>query len=548
MNSHSLDHLLRKTFSELPSEQIYNVQQATLRFGINTFDSPTKIAAAISIDERIQIAKLLQFANQNNLGICPLSSGNNWGYGSVNPINNKALIVLDLSKLKRIIPIDKELGFIALEPGVTQQDLAEFLDNNNWNFMTPVTGAGPSCSIISNALERGYGITPYTDHFMAASSFRYFIPHPKLCDKEFYSPLASLDKSVKDPEKRSVIDASYKWGLGPNFDGLLTQSNLAIVSEMSLRLAPIPNEFRSFYIQCSSSKSLKSVVNFIQKLLKEQGANIGSVNLMDKRRVVAMVAENPNGPEAHKVMSDEQLNTIIKQYKLPEWTIVGSIYSTKDTYKSVKRYIRTNARFASKVLFSDSLFIKLGNLATRILPARFLEKERKQLLAMNLGIEIMLGKPNQVALPLAYWRNPDKKGDISQPLLPDKDECGLLWYAPLLEMSATKIEEFVDFIRTTTPRFGIEPLITFTNLSFSCVDSTVPIVFSLNNLEARQKAHDCLEQLFDEGLEKGFVPYRLPVDLQATKLDPEEPHWLLTRHIKSSLDPNNILNPSRYCP
>jgi hypothetical protein len=51
MNNHSLECLLRKVFSELPSEQIYNVQQAAIKSGVSIFYSPTKIADAISIDD-----------------------------------------------------------------------------------------------------------------------------------------------------------------------------------------------------------------------------------------------------------------------------------------------------------------------------------------------------------------------------------------------------------------------------------------------------------------------------------------------------------------
>jgi hypothetical protein len=35
----------------------------------------------------------------------------------------------------------------------------------------------------------------------------------------------------------------------------------------------------------------------------------------------------------------------------------------------------------------------------------------------------------------------------------------------------------------------------------------------------------CLERLFDEDLEKNFLLYRLPVNLQAVKLEPNEPQW-----------------------
>lgn len=548
MNTHELAPLLKQSFPDLKESAILTSQEATAAFGQNTLGPPTTIAASITIDKQNQIPRILKLANQHSFKVCPISTGNNWGYGSINPLEDEPLLLLNLGELKGIYPINQRLGFIRLEPGVTQQDLADYLEKNQWDFMTPVTGAGPSCSIVSNALERGYGITPFTDHFWAASSFKYYIAAPAMNYVEISSPLLALDKSKQATESGSAVDASHKMGLGPNFDGLLTQSNLAIVSEMTLRLAPIPDQFRSFYIQCKKQEQFTQASDFIQKTMKKYSGEIGSINLMDKHRVISMVAKNPNGAANHVVMSDSQIEQALKDYDLPEWTIVGSIYTTKETFRSIKRYIKKHAQFADRVLFSDSFLIKAGSAITSALPGSMLVNQRKQIEAMKKGIEIMLGKPNDVALPLAYWRNPNVSEHHTAPLSPAKDQCGLLWYAPLLEMSQEKMTEFVSFVRETTPAFGIEPLITFTNLSFSCVDSTVPIVFNLNDEKARQDALRCLNTLFDEGLKRGFVPYRLPVHQQLSKLDPYHPHWQLVSLTKQCWDPNNVINPNRYCP
>jgi hypothetical protein len=53
---------------------------------------------------------------------------------------------------------------VTLEPGVTQARLHEFLCDGKYPYLVPVTGAGPNCSIVGNAIERGYGITPWVDH------------------------------------------------------------------------------------------------------------------------------------------------------------------------------------------------------------------------------------------------------------------------------------------------------------------------------------------------------------------------------------------------
>jgi 4-cresol dehydrogenase (hydroxylating) len=114
-------------------------------------------------------------------------------------------------------------------------------------------------------------------------------------------------------------------------------------------------------------------------------------------------------------------------------------------------------------------------------------------------------------------------------------------------MSPSNLREFTTFIREVTPKYCIEPLITFTNLKHDCVDSTVPIVFNLANRAEVENAHACLNELINEGAKRGYVPYRLDIK-QQQKLDGKHVFWQTTSLIKDALDPNHILAPQRYNP
>ncbi len=106
----------------------------------------------------------MRIAQRQGIAIYPISTGRNWGYGTSLPAQDDC-VILDLSRLQKIHHFDAELGVVTLEPGVTQGMLAAYLYAGNHPFMVPVTGAGPQCSLVGNALERGYGITPHTDHW-----------------------------------------------------------------------------------------------------------------------------------------------------------------------------------------------------------------------------------------------------------------------------------------------------------------------------------------------------------------------------------------------
>ena len=155
-------------------------EKAVELYGINTFGQPQRFAGAIKVFEESVIPQLLKLANTAGFKLHPVSTNNNWGYGSI-LVNKVPVYLLDLSPLNSITPTNKKLGLITIGPGVTQQQLHDYLNEENWPHMVPVTGAGPSCSLVSNALERGYGITPYTDHFYACNALKAYLPHPELC-------------------------------------------------------------------------------------------------------------------------------------------------------------------------------------------------------------------------------------------------------------------------------------------------------------------------------------------------------------------------------
>lgn len=460
------------------------------------------------------------------------------GYGTALPEKDEnAAVILDLSELNRVLYFDPKTGIVTVQPGVTQSMLRAFLDKNGArNFMVPVSGAGPNCSVLGNALERGYGITPYTDHFAAVNSIKAYLP-----DGSLYEPALS----VLDQSGSELVDKSFKWGVGPYVDGIFSQSGFGIVIEATLALKEKPEGFDSFYLRFKRDEDFIAAIGAVADILKMHEGVVGSINLMDRRRVISMVADNPNGPESHIVMSDEQVDDLSKKHDVAAWTIAGSIYGTRRVVAAARKDIKQRVRgLGCQTLFSSGLLIRLGRWILNRLPDSVLRREREMIRALDMGIEIMRGIPNQVALPLSYWRTPRPAGDMV--LDPSRDGCGLLWYAPLLPMDAGKMRTFIEMVRDICPKHHIEPMITLTNFSHHCSDSTIPILFNLSNSSAVKDAKNCLSELVQTGLKKGFVPYRLNIDQQQTLLDEDAVCWALIGKIGNALDPKGVVSSGRY--
>ncbi len=513
-------------------------------YQLNCEGSAQQPRLVVSIGSEDDIAAVLKLAvsvsqSARAFSVHPISTGRNWGYASARA-NDASAVILDLSRLNTINCDNATLGIFTVGPGVTQQQLRDYLNQQQLKFMVPVTGAGPGCSILGNALERGYGITPYTDHFAAVNSIRGYLAD----GSRFRSAVAELDASGHD-----FIDKTYKYGVGPYLDGLWTQSNLAVVTEISLRLKADPEAFSAFYLQFASDHQFEQAQQIVFTILQKLEGVVGSVNMMDQRRVAAMLAANPNGPAQHTVMSEQQLADIAKTYDIPAWTIAGTLYGQQSVVRAARREVKHfAAAHTSRMLFSDSLLVKAGRFVSRRLPALMPAKQRKMLQSLDAGIDIMCGHPNQVALPLAYWRNAGQTADSGRELNPAKDGCGLLWYAPLIPMDKHAMRLFIGHVRAICPKYGIEPMITFTSLKHDTVDSTIPIVFNLADNNALAQAQACLDELVSEGLKQGWVPYRLNLAQQASLLDATQPFWQISAKIKQALDPHNIISPGRYQP
>lgn len=511
-------------------------QAAQARYGVSTIGLERRIAGALRPGSRDHVVAAMGIAAKNGIALYPISTGHNWGYGSANPAQDDCVIV-DLSGLTAISSFDRELGLVTVEPGVTQGQLRDFLDEHAPEFMVPVTGAGPTCSILGNALERGYGITPITDHFAAVTQIEAVLPDGSL----YRTPLSLLGGSL--------VDRAHKWGLGPYLDGLFSQSNFGIVVSMTIALARTPAYMEAFFFGLARDEDLEAGVAAIRDILRELGANIGAVNLMNARRMLSMLEPYPHQQLGEQgILTERALRRLAAGNKVMAWTGVGSIYGPRPVVKAVRAQIRKRLRgIGRRMLFMSPSAVGRYQRLLRALPGTIGGPLRRQLSKVDLTLRVLAGEPNELALPLAYWR-----AGVAVPqdraLDPARDGCGLLWHAPLVPMVPERVRAYTALTERLCAEHGIEPLITLTSLSHRCFDSTVPILFNRSEPTQEQRAHACRAALLDACLAEGFVPYRIAADQMAAVIDPQQPYWRLVRSIKNAVDPAELIAPGRYCP
>lgn len=160
--------------------------------------------------------------------------------------------------------------------------LANFLNAGGHPFLVPVTGAGPTCSLLANALERGYGVTPIADHFAAVT------------DLEAVLPNGTLHRTALREAGGEELARLFKWGTRPYSAGLFTQSGFGIVTRISTLLARRPECIKVCLFSLKDDALLEPAVERISLILGRLPGIVGAVNLMNQHRVLAMSAPYPS--------------------------------------------------------------------------------------------------------------------------------------------------------------------------------------------------------------------------------------------------------------
>lgn len=517
----------------LGPSKVLGAEAAQRQYGMDTGGATRAIAAALLIEDSAHLPAVMRIAQQYATPVYPISTGHNWGYGTALPARDDCVII-DLSRLTRILSFDAELGVVTLEPGVTQGMLADFLDAGHHPFLVPVTGAGPSCSILSNALERGYGVTPYVDHFSAVTDLEAV-----LADGSLYRTALREAGGVE-------LASLFKWGIGPYSAGLFSQSGFGIVTKMSVALAPRPERIQACLFSIKSDDLLERAVLSIRSILSKLPGTVGAINLMNRHRVLSMSAPYPSGHVGPGgTIPAEILASLGKQYQVAPWTGFCTLYGSKRSVKAAQQEIKTAlAGVGSRILFFTPERAHQLARFSRKLPGKFGTGIQGLTATLAKSLELVAGRPNETALPLAYWRSGHTP--TGQARNPGEDGCGLLWYPPLVPMRSKDVRAYVNMIHEITPRHGLEPLITFTTISSRLFDSTVPLVFDRRDPQACKAAQACLDELLDSGRSRGWFPYRVGVDLMPKLNALQSDARIFHNRLRQALDPRDILSPGRY--
>jgi 4-cresol dehydrogenase (hydroxylating) len=497
-----------------------------------TFLTHQRVPGIVRPADRREVEECLRIANRFRVPVYPISSGKNWGYGSRVPAADGCLL-LDLGRMNRIVDFNEELAYVTVEPGVTQAQLYDFLRERRSNLWMDATGASPECSLIGNAVERGFGHTPYGDHFAHCCGLEVVLPTGKVVETGF----------ARFPGANAA--AAYRWGVGPALDGLFSQSNFGIVTRMTLWLMPAPEYFQAYYFACEEPEALPALVDALRPLRLDHTIR-GASHIANDYKVLSALEQYPwERAGGLTPLREPLMRELRRELKIGVWNGSGALYGTRAQVREARRLLRRALRgIASRLQFLDDRMLRMASAFAK--PYELLTgwKLDRTLALLRPVYGLMKGIPTAHPLASTYWRKRTPPPDAMDP---DRDGCGLLWASPVAPADGYHARELCTLASGILLEHGFEPMISLTMITERSLACVVSIAFDREAPGEDHRALDCYHDLMGQLASAGYYSYRLGLAAMAGREQPGAYSELL-RDMKRMLDPAGILAPGRYVP
>jgi 4-cresol dehydrogenase (hydroxylating) len=494
-----------------------------------TFATTQSIPAIIRPGSREEVRECVRVANEHEVPIYPVSTGKNWAYGSRVPPQS-GCVLMELHRLNRIVDYNERLAYVTVEPGVTFRQLYTFLRERKSNLMLSVTGSTPDSSPVGNALERGAGSGPYADRAAHVCGFEIVLPTGELVHTGF---------GRFENAKTAML---HRWGVGPYLDGLFAQSNLGIVTEMTMWLAPKPAYFQSCFFGIDDDSRLEDLIDSLQPLML-RGLFRAGLTVRNDFNVLCRMQQYPwEALEGEMPMPPELLERMRKGFWRDAWW--GSLWiGWAELHHASKEQ-----GLAERKIIEAVLKHKVERLA-------FVDQEGVSFSCWEGGDEkagakyfgredaAPLGVPGDENIRSAYWR---KQTPIPEEMDPDRDRCGVIFCVPTVPFEGRHVSAALGIVREALARHGFEPILIIGAISARVIYLNVDITYDREVAGEDEKALACHDEMLGRLIEGGYDPYRLGIQSVRLLPEPADDYGELLDKLKKALDPNNVLAPGRY--
>ncbi len=476
--------------------------QPYMRNTIAEIAPPRKPSAVIYPSTPKDIQGIVTIANRFKTPLWTCYGGENEGYGSATPATN-GQIVLDLTHMKKVIEVDRELGYCLVEPGVTYGELQEYLKKNNIGLWLDAPASSAGMSVVGNILERGSGYTPYSEDFLFS------------CGMEVVLADGSLFRTGMGGIPKSTSWQVFKWGFGPYVDGLFSQGNNGIVTKLGTWLmgAPPPGGYMPFCIRFPKAEMISEIIKPLMFLRETQIVPNATALVNAGWEAATAFAAGGKGNGGYMRTGGGPIPTrkLMDSYRVGAWNLYGAVYGSPE-------------QVALNWMYVSGTFKQAFGKRIQIIT----EKEAKSDPVFQYRKQLMMGGVTQQN-PLDRWRAGG----------------GSMRFCPTAAARPAECAGQVKVATEILNRHGFDYLSEF---SFFWRDARHVIDLRFNGADPAEtkRAYKCYEELVGAFIRHGWAVNRTNPAFMDKVADSYGPAMRrLNRTIKKALDPNNILAPGK---
>jgi 4-cresol dehydrogenase (hydroxylating) len=316
----------------------------------------------------------------------------------------------------------------------------------------------------------------------------------------------------------------HRWGVGPYLDGLFSQSNLGVVTQLTLWLTPIPEHADFMTATISREASLPRVIEALQPLFI-CGVLRNPIKITNDFRCLSVATRYPwsimgsTAPLPRRVVG-------MLSAKPFRWALSGVVEYATPRHRAPQRRLLQDAlrKAGATVSFRSEAAIKAG------IPGLW-----EEIFRPDSGFDVAA----------TYWR---KRTKPPRRMDPDRDLCGAIWCSPVVPLGGIHVARAVRIVERTTREAGLEPMMAITVLDSRTAHVVAPLLFDRAVAGEDERALACAEKMSGALERCGYYPYRLGVNSMRVLPEPRGDYVEFRQALKRALDPNGILSPGRYEP
>lgn len=460
----------------------------------NAAHAPSAALTATTVE---QIQGIVKICNEHRIPIYTISTGRNFGYGSAAPVQ-RGQVVLDLKKMNKIIKVDPEMCYALVEPGVTFQQLYDYINDNNLNLMLSFSAPSAIAGPLGNTMDRGVGYTPYGEHFMMQ------------CGMEVVLANGEVYRTGMGGVKGSNTWQIFKWGYGPTLDGMFTQSNYGITTKMGFWLMPRPPVYKPFEVIFDNEEDIVEIVDMLRPL-RIAGTIPNSVVIAStlwEAGSAHLRRSNYLSEPGHT--PDSVIRQMQKDTGMGAWNLYAALYGTREQVDVDWKIVADAFRKLGK-----------GRIVT--------QEEAGNTQPFKYRAELMSGVPNLQEFGLYNWRGGG----------------GSMWFAPVSEARGSECEKQAALAKRILHKHGLDYVAEFI-VAPRDMHHVIDVLYNRADAEESQRADACFNELLNEFEKEGYAVYRVNTRFQERVARSYGPVKRDLEHaIKRAVDPNNILAPGR---